>query len=88
MRPRGRGLVLTLTGAGEVAHSGAASGIATVRSAVTDALPAENYATLLQLLADLVDGLDGTSKSSHWPLRNWDVWTAARNCRKGAKISH
>ena len=57
--------VLTLTGAGQGAHGRATAGVATVRSAVTAALPAENYATLLQLLADLVDGLDGIPKSSH-----------------------
>ena len=56
---------LTLTDAGQGAHIRAAAGVATVRSAVTAALPAENYANLLRLLADLVDGLDGTSKSSH-----------------------
>ncbi len=57
--------VLTLTDAGHVAHGGAAAGVATVRSAVRAALPGENYDTLLRLLADLVDGLDRTSKSSH-----------------------
>lgn len=69
---RGRGLlegvpggVLTLTEAGRVAHGRAAAGVATVRSAVSAALPGENYATLLRLLADLVDGLDPTSTSSH-----------------------
>ncbi len=56
--------VLTLTEAGKGAHGRASAGVATVRSAVTAALPAENYATLLQLLADLVDGLDGTPTSS------------------------
>lgn len=56
---------LRLTDAGQVAHGGAAAGVATVRGAVTAALPAENYATLLQLLADLADGLDGILKSSH-----------------------
>jgi hypothetical protein len=54
--------VLTLTDVGQVAHGRAAAGVATVRSAVSAALPGENYATLLQLLADLVDGLDRTSR--------------------------
>lgn len=54
---------LTLTDAGQVAHSTAAAGVATIRSAVSAALPGENYATLLRLLADVVDGLDRTSKS-------------------------
>ena len=57
--------VLTLTDAGQVAHGGAAAGVATVRSVVSAALPGQNYATLIRLLADLVDGLDRTSKSSH-----------------------
>ena len=57
--------VLTLTDAGQGAHRSATAGVATVRSAVTAALPAENYATLIRLLADLIDGLDRTSKSSH-----------------------
>lgn len=52
--------VLTLTDAGQVAHGRVAAGVATVRSAVSAALPEENYATLLRLLADLVDGLDRT----------------------------
>jgi len=56
--------VLTLTDAGQVAHGSAAAGVATVRSAVSAALPGENYATLLRLLADLVDGLHRASKSS------------------------
>ena len=56
--------VLTLTDAGHVAHGSAAARVATVRSAVSAALPGENYATLLRLLADLVDGLDRTSMSS------------------------
>ncbi len=56
---------LTLTDAGQVAHGKAAAGVATVRSAVSAALPGENYATLLRLLADLVGGLDRTSKPSH-----------------------
>ena len=56
---------LTLTDACHRAHSRAVAGVATVRSAVTAALPAENYAALLWLLSDLVDGLDRTSKSSH-----------------------
>jgi len=55
--------VLTLTDAGQVAHGRAAAGVATVRSAVRAALPGESYAALLRLLADLVDGLDRTSKS-------------------------
>lgn len=59
--------VLTLTDAGRVAHGRAAAGVETVRRAVSAALPAENYATLLRLLADLVDGLDRTSRS--WQLR-------------------
>ena len=79
--------LLTLTDTGHVAHGRAAAGVATVRSAVTAALPAENYATLLRLLADLVNGLDGTSKSSDEPLRNQDAWTAARSYRRGAKIA-
>lgn len=69
---RRRGLVadgvdgmLTLTDAGQVAHGRAAAGVATVRSAVSVALPEDNYATLLQLLSDLVDGLDRTLKPSH-----------------------
>ena len=57
--------VLTLTDAGQVAHGSAATGVAIVRSAVSAALPGENYATLRQLLPDLIDGLDRTSKSSH-----------------------
>ncbi len=57
--------VLTLTDAGQVAHGRAAAGVATVRSAVSAALPEEIYATLLRLLADLVDGLDRTSKRSN-----------------------
>ena len=57
--------VLTLTDAGQGAHGRATAGVATVRSAVTAALPAENYATLIQLLSDLVDGLERTSKSAH-----------------------
>jgi len=57
--------VLTLTDAGHVTHGRAAAGVATVRGAVSAALPGENYATLLRLLADLVDGLDRTSQSSH-----------------------
>ncbi len=57
--------VLTLTDAGQVAHGRAAAGVATVRSAVSAALPEGNYATLLRLLADLVDGLDRTSRPSH-----------------------
>ncbi len=57
--------ILTLTDAGHRAHGRAVAGVATVRSAVTAALPTENYATLLRLLSDLVDGLDRTSKSSH-----------------------
>ena len=57
--------VLTLTDAGQFAHGGAAAGVATVRSVVSAALPGQNYATLIRLLADLVDGLDRTSKSSH-----------------------
>ena len=57
--------VLTLTDAGQVAHGRAAAGVAPVRSAVSAALPEENYVTLLRLLADLVDGLDRTSKPSH-----------------------
>ncbi len=57
--------VLTLTDAGQVAHGSAAAGVATVRSDVSAALPGENYATLLRLLADLVDGLHRASKSSH-----------------------
>ncbi|MEP6979924.1 MAG: hypothetical protein ABJA16_04080 [Nakamurella sp.] len=48
---------LTLTHAGQLAHDGAAAGVATVRRAVRTALPGENYPTLLRLLADLVDGL-------------------------------
>jgi len=56
--------VLTLTDAGHVTHGRAAAGVATVRGAVSAALPGENYATLLRLLADLVDGLDRTSQSS------------------------
>ncbi|MEO5743842.1 MAG: hypothetical protein ABIQ53_04525 [Terracoccus sp.] len=56
--------VLTLTDAGQVAHGRAAAGVARVRSAVSAALPEENYATLLRLLAELVDGLDRTSKPS------------------------
>lgn len=60
----GANRVLSLTRAGHVVHGSAAAGVATVRSAVTAALPAANYATLIQLLADLVDGLDLTSKSS------------------------
>ncbi len=56
--------VLTLTDAGRVAHGRAAVGVGTVRSAVSAALPGENYATLTRLLADLVDGLQRTSKSS------------------------
>lgn len=56
---------LTLTDTGLSAHGRAAAGVATVRTTVSVALPAENYATLLQLLADLVEGLGGTSKSSH-----------------------
>ncbi len=55
--------VLTLTDAGEVAHARAAACVATVRGAVGAALPGGNYATLLRLLADLVDGLDRTSNS-------------------------
>jgi len=69
---RGRGLladgvdgVLTLTDAGQVAHGRTAAGVATVRSAVSAALPEGNYATLLRLLADLVDGLDRTSRPWH-----------------------
>jgi hypothetical protein len=54
--------VLTLTDAGSVAHGRAAAGVAAVRSAVSAALPVENYATLTRLLADLVDGLDRASK--------------------------
>ncbi len=61
----GGDVLLTLTDAGQGAHASAAAGVATVRSAVTAALPAENYATLLQFLAELIDGLDRTSKSSH-----------------------
>jgi len=57
-----------LTHAGQGAHGKAAGGVATVRSAVSAALPGENYATLLRLLADLVDGLDRTSKPSHRPI--------------------
>ncbi len=57
--------VLTLSDAGRVAHGRAAASVATVRSAVSDALPGENYATLLRLLADVVDGLDRASKSLH-----------------------
>lgn len=57
--------VLTLTDAGQVAHGRAAAVVATVRSAVSAALPGENYATLLRLLADLIDGLDRSSKSPH-----------------------
>jgi len=57
--------VLTLTEAGHVAHGKAAAGVATVRGAVSAALPGEKYATLLRLLADLVDGLDQTSRSAH-----------------------
>jgi len=57
--------ILTLTDAGQRAHGRAVAGVAAVRSAVTAALPTENHATLLRLLADLVDGLDRTSKSSH-----------------------
>lgn len=57
--------VLTLTDAGRVAHGRATASVASVRSAVSAALPGENYATLLRLLADLVDGLNRTSKSSH-----------------------
>lgn len=53
--------VLTLTDAGQVAHDAAAAGVATVRGAVTAALPGEGYATLVRLLADLVDGLDQAS---------------------------
>jgi len=56
---------LTLTDAGHRSHSRAVAGVATVRSAVTAALPAESYAALLRLLSDLVDGHDRTSKSSH-----------------------
>lgn len=56
--------VLTLTDAGHIAHGRAASGVATIRSAVRAALPGQNYATLTRLLADLVNGLDRTSKSS------------------------
>ncbi len=69
---RGRGLladgvdgVLTLTDAGQVARGRAAAGVATVWSAVSAALPEGNYATLLRLLADLVDGLDRTSRPWH-----------------------
>jgi len=57
--------VLTLTDAGQVTHGRAAAGVATVRSADRAALPEDNYATLLRLLADLIDGLDRTAKSSH-----------------------
>ena len=69
---RGRGLLaegadgaLTLTDTGLAAHGRAAAGVETVRTTVSAALPGENYATLLQLLADLVEGLEGTSKWSH-----------------------
>jgi len=60
--------VLTWTDAGHVTHGRAAAGVATVRGAVSAALPGENYATLLRLLADLVDGLERTSQSSHRPI--------------------
>jgi len=43
--------VLTLTGAGQIAHGSAAAGVATVRSAVSAALPGENYATLISSTA-------------------------------------
>ncbi|MEO9138614.1 MAG: hypothetical protein ABI345_06055 [Jatrophihabitans sp.] len=56
--------VLTLTDAGHVAHGRAAAGVGTIRRAVSAALPGENYATLTRLLADLVNGLDRTSRSS------------------------
>lgn len=56
--------ILTLTDAGQVTHRRAAAGVATVRRSVKAALPGDNYATLLRLLADLVEGLDPTSKSS------------------------
>jgi hypothetical protein len=57
--------VLTLTDAGSLAHGKAAAGVAAVRRAVSAALPGENYATLIRLLADLIEGLDRTSQSSH-----------------------
>jgi len=55
--------VLTLTEQGRIAHGRAATGVATVRSAVSAALPGKDYAILLQLLADLVDGLERRVKS-------------------------
>ena len=57
--------VLTSTDAGQVTHDRAAAGVATVRSAVRGALPEDNCATLLRLLADPVDGLDRIAKASH-----------------------
>ena len=56
---------LALTEAGHVAHSRAAARLATVRGAVSAALPGENYTTLLRLLSDLVDGLDQTPQPLH-----------------------
>ncbi len=56
---------LALTAAGHAAHDSAAARVVTVRGAVSAALPGESYATLLQLLADLVKGLDQTPHPSH-----------------------
>ena len=52
-------------GSRQVAHGGAAAGVTTVRSVVSAALPGQNYATLIRLLADLVNALIGHRSRSH-----------------------